>query len=226
MKILLVAATPFEILPLLQSLPQSHQTIEEYLYRNDKQEIRVLVTGVGPTHTALAMGLALSTYRPDLAINLGIAGSFDPELQLGQVVNVAAELWGDLGVEEADGGLTDVFELGLCPANQYPYINGRLYNTEIEGFDFMTSVRGLTVSKVHGKAESIEKIVKKYNPDIETMEGAAFFLACLQLKIPFLAIRAISNYVEPRNKDNWEIALAIDNLNRVAGDLLSTLAGE
>jgi nucleoside phosphorylase len=31
--------------------------------------------------------------------------------------------------------------------------------------------------------------------------------------IPFLAVRAVSNIVEPRNRNNWNIGLAIDNLS-------------
>jgi futalosine hydrolase len=46
------------------------------------------------------------------------------------------------------------------------------------------------------------------------MEGIAFHYACKQAKIPFLQIRAISNYVTPRNKSEWEIPLAIQNLNQ------------
>ena len=37
------------------------------------------------------------------------------------------------------------------------------------------------------------------------MEGAAFFYVCLKEKVNFFQIRAISNFVEKRNKKNWEI---------------------
>ncbi len=56
------------------------------------------------------------------------------------------------------------------------------------------------------------------------MEGAAFFYACLMTQAPFLQIRAISNYVEPRNKDNWNIPLAIDRLNEVLAQMVNGLA--
>lgn len=223
MKILIVAATHFEILPLLEELPKLYPAAENGVFKNKTHEIRVLITGVGMMHTAFALGNMLSQYRPDFAINLGIAGSFDSQLTIGQVVHVVAEALGDLGVEEKDGQFKDVFELGLLDMNQTPYINGRLYNTAVGEFEFMTSVRGLSINKVHGSAESIEKIVSKYQPDIESMEGAAFFFACLQAQLPFMEIRAISNYVEPRNKENWNIPLAIDNLNKVAAELLETL---
>jgi futalosine hydrolase len=47
------------------------------------------------------------------------------------------------------------------------------------------------------------------------MEGAAFMQICLTEKIPFAELRAISNYVEPRNRENWKMKEAIENLNTV-----------
>ena len=44
------------------------------------------------------------------------------------------------------------------------------------------------------------------------MEGAALFYVCLHEQIPFLEIRAISNYVELRDPTKWDIPLAIENL--------------
>ncbi len=224
MKILIVSATHFEILPLLEKLPTKFKQESDVLYKNEEHEIRILITGVGLMHTAFALGYEFSSYRPDLAINAGLAGSFDRNIKIGTVVNVTAELQADLGVEERDGRFTDMFELGLIDQNQKPYINGRLYNTDINGFDFLPAVRGISVNKVHGTTVSIEKIIEKYQPDVESMEGAAFFFSCLQAGVPFMEIRAISNYVEPRNRENWSIPLAIDNLNRTLLDLIDILA--
>ena len=66
---------------------------------------------------------------------------------------------------------------------------------------------------VTGSEKSIKNLIKRLNPTTESMEGAAVFYASKQLNIDCLQIRSISNYVEPRNKDNWKIGLAIKNLN-------------
>lgn len=226
MKILLVSATQFEILPILQKLPEKFKLKENSIYSSPEHEIKILVTGVGLTHTAFALGWTLATYRPDLCINAGLAGAFDRNLKLGQVVNVVAQGFGDLGVEEKDGSFTDMFELGLMNPNELPFVNSRLYNTEISGFDFLPSVRSISVNKVHGYKQSIDKITKKYQADIESMEGAAFFFACQQAKVSFMEIRAISNYVEPRNKENWCIGPAIENLNSTLADIIELLTAE
>jgi futalosine hydrolase len=45
------------------------------------------------------------------------------------------------------------------------------------------------------------------------MEGAALHYVCLQMNRPFLQIRAISNYVTPRNRAAWKIGEAVMALN-------------
>lgn len=66
---------------------------------------------------------------------------------------------------------------------------------------------------MHGKLSSIKKVTILYQPQVETMESAAFYFACEQNKWKNCVIRSISNYVEKRNKDKWNIPLAIKNLN-------------
>ena len=79
--------------------------------------------------------------------------------------------------------------------------------------DLLKKVKGITVNTIHGNDTSISKVIELYNPTIETMEGAAFFAACENNINNFLQIRAISNYVEKRDKANWQMPLAIQNLN-------------
>ena len=45
----------------------------------------------------------------------------------------------------------------------------------------------------------------------------------LQENVSFLQIRSISNYVEERNKDNWDIPIAIKNLNSTLIDIFEAL---
>jgi futalosine hydrolase len=222
MKILIVAATGFEIAPLRLNLEEHYQKIEEYRYKNEKAEITLLITGVGLTATAFALGRILNTSSFDLILNIGVAGAFHNDLRIGEVVEVVSEQFGDLGVEEKNGKFTDVFEMGLSDGAVYPFVDHKMINPYIE-FNLLKKVKGLTVNKVHGYKNSIEAIKNKYHVDVESMEGAAFFYSCLLSEVKFLEIRAISNYVEPRNRDNWDLPLAIENLNQTVWGLLNAL---
>ncbi len=223
MKILLTAATPFEIAPVREHLAAQFERVSDFYFKKNDLEVQILVTGVGMTYTGFALGNVLARRQYDLAVNAGIAGAFNRSLKLGDVVNVVSERFADLGVEEADGTFTDVHELGLIDPNQQPFQNGELRNDGASEFDFLPKCKGLTVNKVHGSAASIAAILKKYRADVETMEGAAFFLACLLSGVAFLEIRSISNYVEPRNREDWDLPLAIKNLNEILLNLVETL---
>ncbi len=224
MEILLVAATPFEILPVQEWLQARFKKNEQGIYRNKDLSVSILVTGVGIAATSWSLGNYFARKQPDLAINAGVAGALDVSLSLGAVLQVVSERFGDLGVEEADGRFSDLFELGLLEPSEKPYINGLLYNPDAAESRFLPHVKGLTVSKVHGYGPSITAIRQKY-PDaqVESMEGAAFFQACLLSGVPFLEIRSISNYVEPRNRDAWQLGLAIENLNRTLVEMMESL---
>jgi len=222
MKILVVSATPFEIAPLTQYLSENFNKIKDAFYQKGKLQIQVLVTGVGMTNTAYQLGKIFAENQYDLAINAGIAGAFNKELKLGDVVNVISEIFGDLGIEEADGGFTDLFENKLLSDNDI-YKDGKIYNPDAAEFSFLPQANALTINKVHGFPASIAAIQKKYDADIESMEGAAFFLACREAKVKFLEIRAISNYVEKRNRENWDLGTSIGNLNEVLKALLEVM---
>ena len=224
MHVLIVSATPFEIQPFREYLSTHFAEISESHFKRDEMDVSILVTGVGMVNTAFALGHVLANHKFNLVINAGIAGAFDPAIKVGEVVQVVSEQFGDLGVEEKDGQFTDVFEMGLINSDQLPFKNGLLVNEASTAFNFLPLARGLTVNKVHGTATSIAAILKKYNADVETMEGAAFFYACLQAKMPFLQIRSISNHVEPRNRGKWDLPLAIKNVNEVLINIMKVFS--
>ena len=212
MKILLVAATAGEVQGLREELKTVHN-------------VEVLVTGVGATATAYSLTRKLSKNRYDLVMNIGLAGSFRDEIQTGEVVNVVSETFGDLGAED-DRKFISAFELGLMKEDEFPFWNGKLkseYATHFPSLSKLKKVKGVTVNTVHGNERSILRTVQKYQPDVESMEGAAVFYVCQMEKIPFLQLRAISNRVEKRNRNAWNIPLPLENLRRVVLLLLNEL---
>lgn len=208
-KILIVAATGFEIAPLLTFL-ENYKTSQPFHYQLNSKEIKILITGAGIAFTSYALGKFYATNTVDLAINIGIAGAFNRNLALGEVVNVQSDCFGDFGVELADSSFSSIFQLDWMNPNQFPFVNGMLINSLTQ--PTLKAVKGMTINKVHGNENSISKLdLSKI--DIESMEGAAFFYATQIEKIPCYQFRSISNYVENRDKSNWNIPLAIDQLN-------------
>lgn len=217
MKVLITAATLPEIKPLVDWLEDQGAM--------NGTEIKVLITGIGMFSTAYQLGRHLAADRPDLAIQAGIAGAFRKDWAIGDTVLVKQEVLGDLGAED-NGMHRDLFEIGLWPYDMPPFTHHHLINT----LDQLPAAAlqlpqgsGVTVNTVSGSAATISRLEQKYQPDLESMEGAAFHYCCLREDIPFLQLRTISNYVEVRDKSKWNIPLAINNLNNTLRSLLQEL---
>ena len=212
MKILFVGATCFELYQFFENLIEiDGEGKNIFHYKWYDLEIDLLIPGVGMTFTAYHLTRALYTTKYDLVINAGIAGSFRDELSIGTVVNVVSEQICDLGIEE-NNCVVSLFDAGFMEADQFPFKSGRMENPHLFRELELTSVSGVTGNISHGTLESVAKIANGFDPDVESMEGAAVFYVCLHEKVPFLEIRAISNYVESRDTAKWDIPLAIENL--------------
>ncbi|MBV7533277.1 futalosine hydrolase [Chitinophaga sp. sic0106] len=214
MKILVTAATSLEIKPFLQYLEQHSQQVSDYRFRLTGCEVDVLIAGIGMMHTAFSLGKYLTLHTPHVAIQAGICGTFRKDWHLGAVVAVEREHLADLGAEDNDQ-FKDLFDISLWKESQHPFTGTSLVNT-FHAWPLtqdLPAASGVSVNRVSGSAPTIALLEAKYQPDTESMEGAAFHYACLQENIPFLQIRSISNYVEIRDKSKWQIPTAVKNLN-------------
>jgi futalosine hydrolase len=144
-------------------------------------------------------------------MNIGVCGSFVPHLAPGTVVHVTRDRLVELGAEDGDAFLT-IQELGLLGLYEYPFVDGMLINPRppmLPVLAALPAATGVTVNTVHGDGRSIARIVERFFPDVETMEGAAFMYACLIHAVPFVQLRAVSNVVERRNRAAWKLPEAI-----------------
>lgn len=208
MQILLVSATANEI----------------ELFINTYPNVDILVTGVGVPATLYRLQHQLYKEEYDFVVQAGIAGAFSDELLPGQTVLVKQDAFGDLGTE-ANGFFTPCTHSGLINGHGFPYADGWLMNMAgIPKQTMLKTVKGVTVNKVTDDIVQKQQLVAAFNPQIETMEGAALHYVCLQEEIPFVQIRSISNYVGERDKGKWKIKEAFDNLNTELVTLINQLS--
>jgi len=197
MKVLIVAATEFEIKPLIQA----------------QRNVEMLITGIGSSATIYHLTKKLLTNHYDLVIQAGIAGMFAGKFTLGAVVFVKEDAFADIGIEEK-GELRTIFEYGFLDKNEFPFSDGKLLNPSaiLEKIP-LPAATAITVNMVSDNFVHNENFRQKYHADIESMEGAAFHYVCLQHKINFLQVRSLSNVVGERDKSRWVIDSSIRNLN-------------
>jgi futalosine hydrolase len=174
------------------------------------KDCTVLVAGVGMVNTAIHLTEELLKNEYDVVLNMGVAGSFSEDFKIGDVVEVGEDNFSEIGFENGSRfeGFSD-FEI--------------VTNYSVAGKTDLQKVRGITVNTVHGNEKSINEIVKRLNPDVESMEGAAVFKVCKKFAVTCMQIRAISNKVEKRNKENWNMPLAIRNLNNQVQKIIMEL---
>lgn len=220
MRILIVAATQPEVEPLIEVLGlQCKDEPDLFLPRHASvANCSVLITGAGMVPTAFALGKHLPHHVYNLVINVGIAGSFDHNIRLGSVAEITEDTFAELGAED-DTRFISIEQLGLGAGIFTPTSAIEQFMPNMDNL----KATAITVNKVHGNEGSIAAITSRLSPQLESMEGAAFFYVCHQLKVPCVQIRAVSNYVEKRNRDNWQIGLAVKNLNTFALDLIRQL---
>ena len=193
MNILVISATIDEIRPSLAFL--------------EKQQIDYLVTGVGMLATTYNLTKYLQRNDVDFILQVGIGGILDRNVELGEVVRIKSDEIFRLGAENQDSFI-NIADLGF----------GKSIYTGLIPEDWPTpnvvEARGITVNTVHGKQESINALYEEYPTLlVESMEGAALFLVSEHEQIPCMQFRSISNYIEPRNRESWNIGLAVKNLN-------------
>lgn len=223
MRTLLVVATGMELGPLVSTLGPPVKTAGRVSrYRLGSHEIDVLITGVGMVATAVWCARQLAGTRYDLALNVGVCGSFVPRLPPGTVAHVVSDALAELGAEDGDQFLT-LQQLGLLAPDEFPFTRGRLMNDappSLPALSRLPEAEGITVNTAHGHERSIAAAVARWHPDIESMEGAAFMYACLVQGVPFAQVRAVSNVVERRNRAAWRLGDAVGRLCEVTRAIL------
>ncbi|MEJ7829001.1 MAG: futalosine hydrolase [Segetibacter sp.] len=204
MKVVITSATTHEAYNIKQNICQTSL--------NDLK-VSFHISGLGILSTCYSLTKMIFEQKPDIIIQVGIAGSFDKTIALGKVFAVKEECVGDIGVEE-NGLFNDVFDMKLEDENAFPYAGRKLTNPWLSKYNFLQldEVDGVTINEISTRPERIRQLKSKYSPVIESMEGAALHYVGLQMQVPFIQIRAVSNYVGARDKSKWNFNEALENL--------------
>jgi len=204
MQVLIVAATTKEITPFLD------------YYQENKHSLNadILISGIGLTATAYHLAKQINLKRPNLIIQAGLSGAFNKTLPPGTVVVVKQDTIADESVVELEK-LKTIFDLKLVPQNQFPFKKGWLINphTTLIKKTKLEAVKAVSVNQISVSKQSIDFYRRKFNPAIESMEGAALHYVCLMENVPFIQLRCVSNNIGERNKKKWNMSESISNLN-------------
>jgi len=90
MRVIITAATDLEMAACAKKASQ--------LFKKSKLKISFHTTGIGMLASGVKLTQLTTTYKPDLIIQMGIAGSYSKTEPLGKLWVVSSESIADLGV--------------------------------------------------------------------------------------------------------------------------------
>lgn len=239
-RILILTATAFEQADLRRGLPSAGAFAHRALVRGtlSGRPVALLETGIGAVNTAQALTAALERERPALVLQLGVGGAYLPSgLDVGSLVLATEENYGDLGVltpsgwQPADAIGIPVLKKDRDYYNAFPLCPDRVARAEAVLRDIpwngpapaLHAGPFVTVQQCSGRADAGNALAARFNAICENMEGAAAAHLCALYGVPFLELRGISNRVEDRNTDAWDLPLAAKRAQQAARALVENL---
>jgi futalosine hydrolase len=194
----------------------------------------LLCGGLGAVNTAHSLTCVLQSRRPSLLLQVGVGGAYPGAgLAIGDLALATSEQYGDLGIRTAAGwqpadaiGIP-VLELdGVRYFNDFP-LDAELVALATEALRRLPGTEGMvrtgpfvTVQECTGLAALAAERAARQGAICENMEGAAAAHLCRLYGVRFLELRGISNRVEDRHREAWDLPLAARRAQQAALALL------
>jgi len=215
--LLVIGATALEVQPVVDALAGVEAAFgwgPAWVGRAATSEAVVSVTGVGKANAAAALALAIERWRPRAVVQVGIGGAFAGSfLSVGMVAVAALEVHLDCGAGEGEAWQS-MEQLG------FPLLSGPppLFNVmptdpalseRLAAPSRAPLVRFGTSERVTASLEAADRLQRRFDVAIESMEGAAAAQVCRALGVPFAELRGVSNIVGERDKRAWDVPCAV-----------------
>ncbi|MCZ4695880.1 hypothetical protein DWB61_14640 [Ancylomarina euxinus] len=225
MDILIVSPTFISLQKFISQL----QLIDNYgknyaRFQLAENEFDILISGYGGSLVSHWVNKAIQRKSYDLVVHLGRSFTLNEKSEVGSLVNVIDDYFGDLGFTY-DSGFQSLFDLELIPQNESPFNNGILENPS-DYSEILTSFRkvsGMTCNTIPANLFQIGEIYIKNYPEIISLDGAAVLYACLESNTDVIQLSYVAgnldNATDHLNIDDLEI----DRITEVLEDLLNKL---
>jgi adenosylhomocysteine nucleosidase len=169
-KLVIIAALERELRPLIKNWPSAIVTHEgrEFTFYESDYAVAVC-SGIGPEAARRAAQAAVVTYEPELLISAGVAGALVSELHVGETV----------------------FPVIVIDAR-----DGSRHETAIQSARLRSSPLARTILVSYpeiASASQKQKLGKAYGAQAVDMEAAAVARAAQAHRLPFIAIKSISD---------------------------------
>ncbi len=191
----------------------------------DDKEVILLQSGIGKVAAAIGTSLLIERYMPDVIINTGSAGGFDPSLNFGDVV-ISTE------VRHHDADVTAFgYKMGQMAGQPAAFLADNKLIELVESILAQSdshAVRGLICTgDTFVCTKEKQDFIKQHFPDVVAveMEASAIAQTCHQFNIPFVVVRAISDVADKESPMSFEefLPLAAKNSSDMVRKVIERL---
>lgn len=223
MKIAIIGAMEEEVSLLRDHIENKDQmSVAGYEFTSGKMtgaDVVLLRSGIGKVNAAMSTTILFEKFKPDVVINTGSAGGFNPKLNVGDVVISTEVRHHDVDVTAfgyeygqvpqlpaafvADEKLVSLAENAAKELNDIQVVKGLIAT----GDSFMEDPN--RVAFVRAKFNNLQAV---------EMEAAAIAQVAHQFKIPFVIIRSLSDIAGKQSEVSFEQFLdkaAVNSANLV-----------
>jgi futalosine hydrolase len=180
---------------------------KELAFWRARQDVDLVVTGVGPVEAACSIAHALTQQRYRLLVNAGLAGAFDGAANVGDGVVIAHDTF-ELDLESGEPLTLPDSETVADRAYSDPKLVAALQK---RGFAVLS---GITVTRVTATEETARRLAA-HGSRAESMEGFAALRCAERVGIPAVELRGIANRVGARERSGWDFAAGTRGLERI-----------
>ncbi|MFD2706145.1 futalosine hydrolase [Salibacterium lacus] len=192
----------------------------EVIHKGLENDPRFVVKagGAGMAESAVSTAYALAADNYKAVINAGIAGAFHHSEGTGSIIVASEMIAAEAGAEAPDGFLSlEHLNLGAsrytCDAEKVEQLRSKAEHTGLHACagPVLTT---MTATGTHATAQTLR--ARFPGARAEAMEGYGAAAAARRKHIPAFEVRAVSNAVGPRDRENWDIPVALAALEQIS----------
>ena len=171
----------------------------------NKKEVALVQCGVGKVNSARATQMMIDIFNIEYIINVGVAGSLNEKLEIGDIVigeKLVQHDFDTTACGDEKGYITGVGKIFISDINLIEKCN-KIIKANLN--DINIKVGTIATGDVFCQETSLKnEIIKEFNADCVEMEGAAIAQVCILSNIPFIVIRSISDKPNGHNNIYFE----------------------
>lgn len=196
---------------VIEELMENIEVIEKYNLKFycgliNKKEVTLVQCGAGKVNSARATQMMIDTFDLEYIINVGVAGSLNDNLEIGDIVIGKTLVQHDFDITA--GGHPKGYiskELGKEFISDSKLVEKCENIIKNDLKEINSKIGIIATGDVFCQEISLkDEIVKEFNADCVEMEGAAIAQVCILSNTPFIVIRSISDKPNGHNNIDFE----------------------